>query len=407
MSIDKKDNIQGGKMKLSERILNMQESVTLASGARAKALTDQGRDILNLTLGQPDFYTPHHIEQKAVEAIESHLTSFYTPASGLPELKDAIVTYMKRFYGYDVDSSQVLAATGAKFVLYAYFMTVLNPGDEVIIPTPYWVSYADQVALAGGSSVFIETTEESHFKMSLEQLESVRTDKTKVLLINSPSNPTGMIYSREELLAIGNWALEHDILILSDDIYGRLVYNGNRFTPISTLSEELRHQTMVINGVAKTYAMTGWRVGFAAGDSEIIAGMSKILSQTTSNVTTVAQYAAIEALTGSQEAVEEMRQAFEERLNTIYPLLNAIPGFQVIKPQAAFYLFPNVKEAMAMKGFDDVTDFTNDILEKAGVAVVTGAGFGAPNHLRLSYASDMETLKNALGRLKTYMETTC
>ncbi|MDG3142229.1 pyridoxal phosphate-dependent aminotransferase [Streptococcus suis] len=392
-------------MKLSNRILKMQESVTLASGARAKALKDQGRDILNLTLGQPDFHTPSHIDQKAIEAIENHLTSFYTPASGLPELKDAIVAYMKQFYGYDVNQEQVLAATGAKFVLYAYFMTVLNPGDEVIIPKPYWVSYADQVSLAGGSSVFVETSEANDFKVSLEQLESVRSDKSKVLVINSPSNPTGMIYNRDELLAIGNWALKHDILILSDDIYGRLVYNGHHFTPIATLSEDLRRQTTVINGVAKTYSMTGWRVGFAVGEPDIIAGMSKILSQTTSNLTTVAQYAAIEALTGSQDAVEAMRKAFEERLNTIYPLLNAIPGFDVIKPQGAFYFFPNVKEAMAMKGFDDVTAFTNDILEKAEVAVVTGAGFGSPNHLRLSYATDMETLKRAIERLKAYMET--
>lgn len=392
-------------MKLSNRILKMQESVTLASGARAKALKDQGRDILNLTLGQPDFHTPSHIDQKAIEAIENHLTSFYTPASGLPELKDAIVAYMKQFYGYDVNQEQVLAATGAKFVLYAYFMTVLNPGDEVIIPKPYWVSYADQVSLAGGSSVFVETSEANDFKVSLEQLESVRSDKSKVLVINSPSNPTGMIYNRDELLAIGNWALKHDILILSDDIYGRLVYNGHHFTPIATLSEDLPRQTTVINGVAKTYSMTGWRVGFAVGEPDIIAGMSKILSQTTSNLTTVAQYAAIEALTGSQDAVEAMRKAFEERLNTIYPLLNAIPGFDVIKPQGAFYFFPNVKEAMAMKGFDDVTAFTNDILEKAEVAVVTGAGFGSPNHLRLSYATDMETLKRAIERLKAYMET--
>lgn len=392
-------------MKLSNRILKMQESVTLASGARAKALKDQGRDILNLTLGQPDFHTPSHIDQKAIEAIENHLTSFYTPASGLPELKDAIVAYMKQFYGYDVNQEQVLAATGAKFVLYAYFMTVLNPGDEVIIPKPYWVSYADQVSLAGGSSVFMETSEANDFKVSLDQLESVRSDKSKVLVINSPSNPTGMIYNRDELLAIGNWALKHDILILSDDIYGRLVYNGHHFTPIATLSEDLRRQTTVINGVAKTYSMTGWRVGFAVGEPDIIAGMSKILSQTTSNLTTVAQYAAIEALTGSQDAVEAMRKAFEERLNTIYPLLNAIPGFDVIKPQGAFYFFPNVKEAIAMKGFDDVTAFTNDILEKAEVAVVTGAGFGSPNHLRLSYATDMETLKRAIERLKAYMET--
>lgn len=390
-------------MKLSNRILKMQESVTLASGARAKELKAQGRDILNLTLGQPDFQTPEHINQKAIEAIENNRVSFYTPASGLPELKDAIATYIENFYGYTVTHNQILAATGAKFVLYAYFMTVLDQGDEVIIPTPYWVSYSDQVELAEGVPVFVEAKEENHFKVTLKQLEAARTDKTKVFLLNSPSNPTGMIYTKGELLAIGNWALEHDILILSDDIYGRLVYNGNTFVPISTLSEALRQQTVVINGVAKTYSMTGWRVGFAVGNPEIIAGMSKILSQTTSNLTTVAQYAAIEALTGSQDPVEEMRQAFEKRLNIIEPLINAIPGFKLVKPQGAFYFFPNVKEAMAMKGFDDVTDFTNDILEKAEVALVTGAGFGAPYSLRMSYATDLATLEEAIKRLNHYM----
>ncbi|MGV3322750.1 pyridoxal phosphate-dependent aminotransferase [Streptococcus hyovaginalis] len=390
-------------MVLANRITTMQESVTLASGARAKALKDEGRDILNLTLGQPDFQTPQLIKEKAIEAIANDQVSFYTPASGLPELKDAIATYMKTFYGYEVTRDQVLAATGAKFVLYAYFMTVLNPGDEVIIPTPYWVSYADQVKLAEGTPVFVETSEETRFKATVSQLEAARTEKTKVFLLNSPSNPTGMIYTKEELLAIGDWALEHDILILSDDIYGRLVYNDNTFVPISSLSEALRQQTMVVNGVAKTYSMTGWRVGFAVGDPELIAGMSKMLSQTTSNLTTVAQYAAIEALAGDQTAAEEMRRAFEERLNTIYPLLAAVPGFEVIKPEGAFYLFPNVKKAMEMKGFEDVTDFTNDILEKAGVALVTGAGFGVPYSLRMSYATDLETLKAAISRLQDYM----
>ncbi|MFV8211195.1 pyridoxal phosphate-dependent aminotransferase [Streptococcus pluranimalium] len=390
-------------MVLANRITTMQESVTLASGARAKALKDEGRDILNLTLGQPDFQTPQLIKEKAIEAIANDQVSFYTPASGLPELKDAIATYMKTFYGYEVTRDQILAATGAKFVLYAYFMTVLNPGDEVIIPTPYWVSYADQVKLAEGTPVFVETSEETRFKATVSQLEAARTEKTKVFLLNSPSNPTGMIYTKEELLAIGDWALEHDILILSDDIYGRLVYNDNTFVPISSLSEALRQQTMVVNGVAKTYSMTGWRVGFAVGDPELIAGMSKMLSQTTSNLTTVAQYAAIEALAGDQTAAEEMRRAFEERLNTIYPLLAAVPGFEVIKPEGAFYLFPNVKKAMEMKGFEDVTDFTNDILEKAGVALVTGAGFGMPYSLRMSYATDLETLKAAISRLQDYM----
>jgi len=257
-------------MKLSNRVLEMEESVTLAANARAKALAAEGRDILSLTLGQPDFATPKNIQEAAVASIEDGRASFYTVASGLPELKDAISDYMKEFYGYAVNRNEVVVGTGAKFILYAFFTSVINPGDEVIIPTPCWVSYVDQVKMVEGTPVTFQTTEENHFKATVEQLEAARTDKTKVVLLNSPSNPTGMIYSKEELEAIGNWAVEHDILILADDIYGRLVYNGNTFTPISSLSEAIRKQTIVINGVSKTYAMTGWRVGFAVGDPEII-----------------------------------------------------------------------------------------------------------------------------------------
>ncbi|MBF0775794.1 aspartate aminotransferase [Streptococcus azizii] len=391
-------------MKLSQRVLEMEESVTLAAGARAKDLKAAGKDILSLTLGEPDFSTPENIQEAAIRSIKSGQASFYTVTSGLPELKAAISQYFERFYGYAVAPNQVTVATGAKFSLYTFFMSVLDPLDEVLIPTPYWVSYADQIKMAEGSPVFVEATETSDFKVRVDQLEAARTDKTKVLVLNSPSNPTGMIYSRDELLAIGNWAVEHDILILADDIYGRLVYNGHTFTPISSLSDAIRKQTVVINGVSKTYAMTGWRIGYAVGEAEIISAMSKIAGQTTSNPTAVAQYAAIEALIGEQDRVEEMRQAFEERLNTIYPLLAQVPGFEVVKPQGAFYLFPNVKKAMEMKGFTDVTDFTTAILEEAGVALVTGAGFGAPENVRLSYATDLGTLKEAVARLKAFME---
>lgn len=391
-------------MKLSNRVLEMEESVTLASDARAKKLKTEGKDVLFLTLGQPDFHTPKNIQDAAVAAIRDGRASFYTVASGLPELKAAVNTYFERYYGYSVAANEVTFATGAKFSLYTFFMAVVNPGDEVIIPTPYWVSYGDQVKMAEGVPVFVPAKEDNHFKVTVEKLEAARTDKTKVLVLNSPSNPTGMIYTREELLAIGNWAVEHDILILADDIYGRLVYNGNEFVPISSLSEAIRKKTIVINGVSKAYAMTGWRVGYAVGNPEIIAAMSKLTGQTTSNLTAVSQYATIEALTGPQDSVEVMRQAFEERLNTIYPLLCEVPGFEVVKPQGAFYLFPNVKKAMEMKGYTDVTDFTTAILEEAEVALVTGAGFGAPENVRLSYATDLDTLKEAVKRLKAFME---
>lgn len=391
-------------MRLSNLVNQLEESVTLAASARAKALKSQGRDILMLTLGEPDFKTPENIANAARAAIDSGKASFYTQASGLPELKNAVGDYFKNFYGYEISQNEVVITTGAKFALYAFFASVLNAGDEVIIPTPYWVSYADQIKIVGGIPVFAEGSQASDFKVTVAQLNALKTDKTRVLLLNSPSNPTGMIYTAEELTEIGNWAIAHDVLILADDIYGRLVYNGNEFTPISTLSEAIKNQTIIINGVSKTYAMTGWRIGFAVGNSDIIKAMSKIVSQTTSNASAVAQYAAIEALTGEQSTVETMRQAFEERLNTIFPLVNEIPGFEAIKPQGAFYLFPNVSKAMAMKGFSDVTAFCDDILEETGVAVVTGAGFGANENIRLSYATDINTLFEAIKRLKDYME---
>ncbi|SDB35131.1 Aspartate/methionine/tyrosine aminotransferase [Streptococcus henryi] len=390
--------------KLSNRVLEMEESVTLAASARAAALKAEGRDILSLTLGEPDFVTPKNIQDAAIKSIQNGKASFYTAASGLPELKDAINVYMTKFYGYSVARNQIVVGSGAKFILYAFFATVINPGDEVIIPTPCWVSYVDQVKMVDGVPVTVQTVESNDFKVTVEQLEAARTDKTKAILLNSPSNPTGMIYSRDELQAIGEWAVEHDILILADDIYGRLVYNGNEFTAISSLSEAIRKQTVVVNGVSKTFSMTGWRMGFAVGEPEIISGMAKIISQTTSNLAAVTQYASIEALTGDQSSIEEMRQAFEERLNTIYPLLCEVPGFEVVKPQGAFYLFPNVKKAMEMKGFNDVNDFTNALLEEAEVALVTGAGFGAPENVRLSYATDLDTLKEAVRRIKAFME---
>jgi Aspartate/tyrosine/aromatic aminotransferase len=388
---------------LSNFVKGIDESVTLATAARASALKEEGRDVLLLTVGQPDFTTPKHIEDRAIEVMETGRSSFYTPASGLPILKKAIASYMDEHYGFQPNPNEIIVTSGAKFAIYAFFMSVLNPEDEVIIPCPYWVSYADQVKMAGGEPVFVNCDEANDFKLTLEQVEKARTDKTKVLLINSPSNPTGMLYSQDELRILGEWAVKHNILILSDDIYHRLVYNGNYADKMAAISPEIREKTVVINGISKTYAMTGWRIGFAVGPEPIISAMSKIASQTTSNPATIAQYAAIEALTGNQDAVEKMRVEFENRLNTIYPLLEEIPGFKTIKPQGAFYFFPDVSEAMELSGFSDVTDFTNALLEEEGVAIVTGAGFGSPNHVRLSYATDMETLKEAVKRIKHFM----
>ena len=390
--------------KLSDFVSNIEESVTLAAAKRAKDLASQGKNIIDLTLGQPDFSTPELIGEAAIDSIHSGKASFYTQASGLPELKSSVRNYWEKYYGYAIEDKEILVTTGAKFALYAFFQSVLDKGDEVIIPAPYWVSYVDQVKMSGGHPVVVSTLQENDFKITVEQLEAVKTEKTKVLLLNSPSNPTGMIYSKEELLALGNWAVANDLLILADDIYHRLVYNKSVFTALSSLSEAIRQHTIVINGVSKTFAMTGWRIGLAVGDSEIIAAMTKIAGQTTSNPSTVAQYAAIEAFNSDETAVEKMRTDFEARLNLIHPMINQIPGFEAIKPNGAFYLFPKVEKAMALKGYDNVTDFATAILEETGVALVTGEGFGSPVHVRLSYATDLESLTEAVKRLRIWME---
>lgn len=389
--------------KSSDFVLKMDESVTLAAANRAKKLKAQGRDIIDLTLGQPDFPTPKKIGEAAIEAIKNGSASFYTQVGGLPALKTAVQKYWENFYGYSIDTPQILVTAGAKFALYAYFMATIDPGDEVIIPAPYWVSYVDQVKMAQGTPVIVEAKQENHFKVTVAQLEQARTAKTKILLLNSPSNPTGMIYTKKELEEIGEWAVENDLLILADDIYHRLVYNGAEFTAISSLSTAIRQRTTIINGVSKTFAMTGWRIGVAVGDPEIIAAMTKIASQTTSNPTAVAQYAAIEAFRGSDTAFDQMHRAFEERLNKIYNQLLEVPGFEVVKPNGAFYLFPKVTKAMELKGFSDVTTFTTAILEEAGVALVTGEGFGSPENVRLSYATSLENLEKAVQRLKDWM----
>lgn len=392
-------------MKLSKRVQQLEPSVTLAAAAKAKALKAQGKDILSLTVGEPDFATPENIQEVAVQAIRNGKASYYTPSAGIPELRQAIVDYIKEYYGITYEPSQTIVTDGAKFALYALFQTILDPEDEVIIPVPYWVSYGEQVKLAEGRPVFVKGEENNGFKITVSQLEASRTPKTKALIINSPSNPTGMIYDQKELQAIGEWAVKHDILIVADDIYGRLVYNGNEFTPIATISESIRKQTIIINGVSKTYAMTGWRIGYALGNQEIIDGMITIASQSTSNSTAVSQYAAIEALTGEQDPVEEMRVAFEERLNILYPLVSNLPGVTLNKPQGAFYLFPNVKETLAMCGYENVTKWVEDLLEETGVALVTGEGFGAPENVRLSYATDLGILEEAVRRIAQFIES--
>ncbi len=391
-------------MNVSNRAQQLTPSVTLAAAAKAKALKAKGVDVLSLTVGEPDFVIPKNIQKAAIASIEDGRASYYTPSGGIPELKQAIVSYVEREYQLRYQPKQVIVTDGAKYALYLLFQAILNVGDEVIIPVPYWVSYGEQVKLAEGKPVFVSSTQEQSFKVSVAQLEAVRTDKTKAIILNSPSNPTGVIYTEEELRQIGEWAVAHNILIIADDIYGRLVYNGHRFTPIATISEAIRQQTIIINGVSKTYAMTGWRIGFAVGDEKIIQAMTQLASQSTSNPVAVSQYAAIEALTGEQSTVEDMRQAFEKRLNHIYPKVAALPGVSLIKPEGAFYLFPNVKKTLEICGYDNVTNWVEDLLQEAHVALVTGEGFGAPEHVRMSYATDLMTLEKAIERMNDFIE---
>ncbi|WP_297075349.1 pyridoxal phosphate-dependent aminotransferase [uncultured Enterococcus sp.] len=391
-------------MNLSTRAQNIEPSATLKASTKAKQLKAQGKDILSLTVGEPDFATPETIQQAAIQAITSGQASYYTPTAGIPELRQAIVAYLHKYYQVDYAPSQTIVTDGAKYALYLVFQAILNVGDEVLIPTPYWVSYSEQIKLAQGTAVFVETTSAQDFQVTVEQLEAARTPKTKALLLNSPSNPTGMIYSKEQLAQIGEWAVAHNILIIADDIYGRLVYGEATFTPIVSLSEAIKEQTIVINGVSKTYAMTGWRIGFAVGNQAIITAMIDIASQATSNPTAVSQYAAVEALSGDQSEVERMRQAFEIRRNKMFEALQEVPGFDVLLPDGAFYFFPNVQKTLDQCGYTDVDDFVDDLLYEANVAVVTGKAFGAPQNIRLSYAADQQTLDEAVARIKKFVE---
>jgi aspartate aminotransferase len=390
------------KWELAERVSALTPSTTLAITAKAKEMKAQGVDVVALGAGEPDFNTPEHIMAAAnISMNEGHTK--YTPAGGLPQLKEAIINKFKNDQGISYQASEIIVTSGAKHALFTLFQVLLNEGDEVIIPTPYWVSYPEQVKLAGGKPVIVEGKEENEYKITPEQLKNAVSEKTKAVIINSPSNPTGMLYSKEELEAIGEVCLEKNILIVSDEIYEKLVYEGNSHVSIAELSPRLKEQTIVINGVSKSHSMTGWRIGYAAGDAQIIKAMTNLASHSTSNPTTTSQHAAIAAYVGTQEPVEEMRKAFEERLNIVFGKLNAIPGFNCIKPQGAFYLFPNVKESASLTGYEDVDAFVKALLEEAKVAVIPGSGFGSPDNIRLSYATSLDLFEKALERIRSFV----
>ncbi|MCM3389039.1 pyridoxal phosphate-dependent aminotransferase [Ureibacillus chungkukjangi] len=389
---------------LANRVKTLTPSATLAITAKAKELKASGIDVIGLGAGEPDFNTPKNILDAASESMYQGHTK-YTPAGGLPALKKAIIDKLARDNNLEYTPKEILVGIGAKHVLYTLFQVILNEGDEVIIPIPYWVSYPEQVKLAGGVPVYVESTSEQNFKITADQLRNAVTPKTKAVIINSPSNPSGMVYTREELAALAEVAVEKDILIVSDEIYEKLLYNGLEHFSVASISEEVKVRTILINGVAKSHSMTGWRIGYAAGNAEIIESMTDLASHSTSNPTTTSQYATIEAYNGPQDSVEEMRAAFESRLETIYPKLNAIPGFNVIKPQGAFYLLPDVSEAAQKTGYASVDDFVTALLTDANVAVVPGSGFGLPSTIRLSYATSLENLEEAVRRMDNFVKS--
>jgi len=390
------------EFQLASRVGALTPSSTLAITAKAKELKAQGKDVIGLGAGEPDFNTPQHIIDAAVKSMNEGFTK-YTPSGGLPELKKEIASKLKLDQGIEYKPNEIIVTNGAKHGLYTLFQVLLNEGDEVIIPIPYWVSYPEQVKLAGGNPVYVEGLEQNYFKITPEQLKEKISSRTRAVIINSPSNPTGMVYSKEELKALGDVCLENEILIISDEIYEKLIYGNTQHVSIAEISEELKQQTIIINGVSKSHSMTGWRIGYAAGNSKIINAMTDLASHSTSNPTTPAQYASIAAYSGSQEAVEMMRTAFEERLEIIHAKLNDIPGFSCVKPQGAFYLFPNAKEAARISGCKDVDEFAEVLLTEANVAVVPGSGFGAPDNLRLSYATSLDQLEEAISRIQQFV----
>ncbi|WP_310362924.1 pyridoxal phosphate-dependent aminotransferase [Neobacillus drentensis] len=389
-------------MELANRVKALTPSTTLAITAKAKELKEQGEDVIGLGAGEPDFNTPQHILDAALQSMNEGHTK-YTPSAGLPALKKAIIKKFETDQELTYKLNEIIVGNGAKHVLYTLFQVLLNDGDEVIIPTPYWVSYPEQVKLAGGIPVYIEGLEQNQFKVTPDQLKRAITKNTKAVIINSPSNPTGVLYTADELFAIGKVCLEENILIVSDEIYEKLVYGENKHISIAQLSPELKEQTIVINGVSKSHSMTGWRIGYAAGNKVIIEAMTNLASHSTSNPTTTAQYAAIAAYNGSQQPVEDMRQAFEERLSIIFDKLVAIPGITCVKPQGAFYLYPNVKKAAELTGYHNVDAFVEALLVDAKVAVIPGSGFGTPDNIRLSYATSLELLEKAVERIHQFV----
>lgn len=390
--------------KLSQRVQRIKPSPTLAVTARAAALKAQGQDIIGLGAGEPDFDTPDHIKDAAKAALDRGATK-YAPVPGTPGLKKAIVAKFARDNELTYSTDQILVSVGGKQSFYNLFQATIDDGDEVVIPAPYWVSYPDMVQLAGGEPVIVKTDIDTGFKMTPDQLDAAITDRTRCVVINSPSNPTGKAYSRAELAALGEVLARHpDVIVATDDMYEHILWTEAPFVNIVNATPALFDHAIVMNGVSKAYSMTGWRIGYAGGPTDLIKAMSKIQSQSTSGATTVSQEAAQVALDGDQGCVADMVKAFKERHDFVVAALNDLPGVRCLESDGTFYSFPDFSEAIARNGADDDLAFSEMLIEKAGVALVPGSAFGAPGYLRLSFATSMKNLENALSRIRDILK---
>ncbi len=390
-------------MTISRRVQGIKPSPTLTITAKAKAMKAEGIDVIGFGAGEPDFDTPDHIKKAAIKALENGFTK-YTPAGGIDELKDAVIGKFKRDNGLDYDRTQILISCGGKHCLYNLAQVLFDTGDEVIIPSPYWVSYPPIVTLADALPVILETTEESGFKMDPDKLRRTITKRTKALVLNSPCNPTGTTYTEDELREIADIVLKKGIYIISDDIYEKIVYDGFKYVSIASFDKEIKERTIIVHGVSKTYSMTGWRIGFTAGPSSIIEAMNKVQGQSTSNPTSISQKASQEALNGRQDLVQVMVGEFQKRRDYVINRLNSLEGVSCIKPVGAFYVFPNFSSYMGKsfrgKPIRDSMDLADYLLDVAGVAVIPGAAFGIEGFERLSFATSMENIEIGMDRIE-------
>ena len=390
-------------MNLSKKAMNMEPSMTLALTAKAGELKAQGVDVISFGVGEPDFNTPQNIIDAAILAMNQGKTK-YTAVSGITELKEAIV---KKFYndnGLNYKIENIIVSTGGKQCLFNVFAAILNVGDEVLIPKPYWVSYPELVKLNDGIPVFVETNEEDDFKINFKNLEKSITNKTKAIVVNSPNNPTGSIYSKKELMEIADFAKKYDLYIISDEMYEKLTYGDNKHISIASLNEDAFNRTIVVNGLSKAYAMTGWRVGYAAGKKEIIKLMNNIQSHTTSNVNSIAQYASLEALTGQQEEMKIMQNEFDRRRKVMMKLLDDISDVSYIEPKGAFYILVNIEKILKKFKISGSSEFCEKLLDRENVVAIPGIAFGEDNYIRLSYATSMDSIETVLNRISNFIK---